>query len=128
MLTPDALARNRVQTSYHVRPFQGLPTTLPNDGKEAKCLKALPNPHPDQTFILSLQDIQRRLFILNAYSKTVDARNELLELWGKFDGFQASTTMDADGNIKSDKAIAMGEFEEDLQKRILDAEKLLRSM
>ena len=130
-LTPEALARNRVQTSYHARPFQGLPTDLKKDSNEAKSFKALPNPDPDQTFILSLQDMQRKLFILNAYSKTStdsNARNELLELWRQFDGFQQSTTMDADGNIKSDKASAMGEFEENLQKHILDAEKLLRKV
>lgn len=131
-LTPEALARNRVQTSYHVQPFQGLPTNLPNDSNGAKsfeAFKALPNPHPDQRFILSLQDIQRKLFILNAFSKTStddDARKELLMLWSRFDNFQESTTMDADGNIKNEKALDMGEFEERLQTRILDAEKLLQ--
>ena len=128
-LTPEALARNRVQTSYHLQPFQGLPTSFQDDSLEAKSFKALTHPHPDQTFILSLQDMQRKLFILNAFSKTstgVNILKDLPGLWSRFDDFQESSIMDADGNIKSEKASAMGSFEEKLQKRIFEAEEALR--
>ena len=126
-LTPEALARNRVQMSYHLQPFQGLPTSITKDSREEKSFKALTNPHPDQTFILILQDIQRKLFVLNAYSKVPNTikDSDLLELWSKFNDFQESTNMETDGKIKGDKALAMGKFAEELQKKIFDAEKVL---
>ena len=126
-LTPEALARNRVQMSYHLQPFQGLPTSITKDSREEKSFKALTNPHPDQTFVLVLQDIQRKLFVLNAYSKVPNTITftDLLELWVKFNDLQAFTNMDADGKITSDKALAMGKLAEDLEKRIFEAEKVL---
>ena len=125
-LTPEALACNRVQTSYHVRPFQGLPTNLPYNGAAANSFKALTNPRPDRTFLLSLQNIQRKLFILNAFAKAstdVDAaRAKLLEWWAKFNEFQDSTTMDANGNVDAEKAVIIETFEKGLQNRLLEAE------
>ena len=126
-LTPEALARNRVQTSYHLQPFQGLPTSITKDSREEMSFNALTNPHPDQRFILILQDIQRKLFVLNAYSKVSNTITStgVLELWGKFNDLQTSTNMDADGKITSDKALAMEKLAEDLQDRIFKAEKVL---
>lgn len=126
-LTPDALQRNRVRTSYRLRPFEKLQVNFADsEERQKKAFLSIKSVVPDQLVVLSLQDILRQLFVLNAYGKVPAAkvvRGVLEDHWKKFKQLEAwDATMDSRGKILDKGAEALNVLSGTLQKELQAAE------
>lgn len=129
-LTTDALQRNRVRTSYRLRPFAGLQVRFKEgEEKQKAAFIALIPIAPDQPVVLSLQDILRQLFILNAYARVPAAKVDpkVLAIYWKTFNFREGTSMAKDdGKIIPNAATALSQLGCNLQEAIQAAEAAMR--
>ncbi|MCJ1264432.1 hypothetical protein MMC22_004304 [Lobaria immixta] len=126
-LTPDALQRNRVRTSYRLRPFEKLQVNFADsEERQKEAFLSIKSVVPDQLVVLSLQDILRQLFVLNAYAEVPVAkvvRGVLEDHWKKFNQLEAwDATMDSRGKILDKGAEALNVLSGTLQKELQAAE------
>lgn len=129
-LTTDALQRNRVRTSYRLHPFAGLQVKFKEGEEKQKAAFAALKPiAPDQPVVLSLQDILRQLFILNAYARVPAAKVDpkaLATYWKTFNFREGESMARDDGKIMSNAATALNQLSCNLQEAIQAAEAAMR--
>lgn len=126
-LTPDALQRNRVRTSYRLRPFEKLQVNFADsEARQKEAFLSIKSVVPDQLVVLSLQSILQQLFVLSAYAKVPAAkvvRGVLEGHWKKFNQLEAwDATMDSRGKILDEAAEELNVLSGTLQKELQAAE------
>jgi hypothetical protein len=129
-LTIDALQRNRIRTLYKLRPFAGLDVDLDDkrDEQKKKSFQAIRDVSPDPKFVLGLEQILQKLFVLQAYSQASSdcvQDGPLTGFWKRFLELEGAKNMNDNGVIEDKAAKELNTLDCELIHTISEAESVL---